>query len=155
MRFRMFVMFAVLLTMLFTGITLFRAHASACSEWDHCPVTQRYGQNYEHGVDLWTQGLPIKALLSGTITYSQEECWDGECVMGITWKLDNPNQAGGSPYMYVQINTSSVRVGEHVAKGQLLGYSGSFIEIGLTPDWAYGVSNWRWGVDILKVFPRL
>ncbi len=155
MRFRMFVMLAVLLAMLFTGITLFRAHASACSEWDHCPVTQRYGQNYEHGVDLWTQGLPIKALLSGTITYSQEECWDGECVMDITWKLDNPNQAGGSPYMYVQINTSSVRVGEHVAKGQLLGYSGSFIEIGLTPDWAYGVSNWRWGVDILKVFPRL
>ena len=75
--------------------------------------------------------------------------------MDITWKLDNPNQAGRSPYMYVQINTSSVRVGEHVAKGQLLGYSGSFIEIGLTPDRAYGVSNWRWGVDILKVFPRL
>ena len=50
--------------------------------------------------------------------------------MDITWKLDNPNQAARSPYMYVQINTSSVHVGEHVAKGQLLGYSGSFIEIG-------------------------
>jgi len=83
------------------------------------------------------------------------ECWDGECVMGITLKLDNPNQAGGSPYMYVQINTSSIHVGEHVAKGQLLVYSGSFIEICLTPDWAYGVSNYRWGVDILTVFPGL
>ncbi len=154
-RLRGIVLLAVLLMTLLTGVTLFRAHASGCSEWDHCPVTQRYGQNEEHGVDLWTQGLPVTALRSGTITFSQEECWDGECVMDITWKLDYPSHAGGSPYMYVQINTSNVYVGEHVADGALLGYSGSFIEIGLTPDWAYGVSNWRWGVDILTVFPWL
>ncbi len=154
LRFRMLVMLAVLLVTFFSGITLFQAHASGCSEWDYCPIIQSYGQNYEHGVDLATHGLPITALLSGTITFSREECW-GECVMDITWQLDNPNQAGGSPYMYVQISTSSVYVGEHVAKGQLLGYSGSFIEVGLTPDWAYGVSNWRWGVNILTVFPWL
>jgi hypothetical protein len=75
--------------------------------------------------------------------------------MDITWKLDYPSHAGGSPYMYVQIRTSSVYVGKHVADGDLLGYSGSFIEVGLTPDWAYGVSNWRWGVNILTVFPWL
>ncbi len=155
LRFRMLVILIVLLTTFFTGITLFRAHASSCSVWYQCPITQRYGQNYEHGVDLWTHGLPITALRSGTITFSNEECWDGECVMDITWRLDNPSQAGGSPYMYVQILTSSVRVGQHVAAGQFLGYSGSFIEIGLTPDWAYGVSNWRWGVNILSVFPWL
>lgn len=156
MRFRVLVLLAMLLATLFAGITLFRAHAaSACTEWDHCPITQRYGQNEEHGVDLWTQGLPITALRSGTITFSHEECWDGECVMDITWKLDYPSHAGGSPYMYVQISTSSVHVGEHVADGALLGYSGSFIEVGLTPDWAYGVSNWRWGVNILTVFPWL
>ena len=155
-RFRMVVILvAVLLVTFFSGFTLFRAHASGCSVWYHCPITQSYGQNYEHGVDLWTNGLPITALLSGTITFSQEECWDGECVMDITWRLDNPSQAGGSPYMYVQILTSSVHVGQHVAAGQLLGYSGSFIEVGLTPDWAYGVSNWRWGVNILNVFPWL
>lgn len=155
-RLRVLILLAVLLATLFVGITLFRAHAaSACTEWDHCPITQRYGQNEEHGVDLWTQGLPITALRSGTITFSHEECWDGECVMDITWKLDYPSHAGGSPYMYVQIRTSSVHVGEHVADGALLGYSGSFIEVGLTPDWAYGVSNWRWGVNILTVFPWL
>jgi len=75
--------------------------------------------------------------------------------MDITWKLDYPSQAGGSRYMYVQIRTSSVYVGKHVVAGTLLGYSGSFIEVGLTPDWAYGVSNWRWGVNILRVFPWL
>jgi len=155
MRLRVLVLLTVLLAALFTGITLFRAHASSCAEWNHCPITQRYGQNEEHGVDLWTQGLPVQALQSGTITFSHEECWDGECVMDITWKLDYPSHAGGSPYMYVQIRTSSVYVGEHVAAGATLGYSGSFIEVGLTPDWAYGVSNWRWGVDILNVYPWL
>jgi hypothetical protein len=108
MRLRVLVLLTVLLAALFTGITLFRAHASSCAAWDHCPVTQRYGQNYEHGVDLWTQGLPVTALRSGTITFSHEECWSGECVMDITWKLDYPSHAGGSPYMYVQISTSSV-----------------------------------------------
>ena len=155
MRLRVLVLLTVLLATLLAGITLFGAHASTCAEWDHCPITQRYGQNEEHGVDLWTQGLPVTALRSGTITFSHEECWDGECVMDITWKLDYPSHAGGSPYMYVQIRTSSVHVGEHLADGALLGSSGSFIEVGLTPDWAYGVSNWRWGVDILSVFPWL
>jgi hypothetical protein len=154
-RWRALILLTVLLAVLFSGITLFGAHASSCSVWDTCPITQSYGQNYEHGVDLWTQGKPITALRSGTITFSHEECWDGECVMDITWKLDNPAQAGGSSYMYVQIATSSVYVGEHVAQGAFLGYSSSFIEIGLTPDWAYGVSNWRWGVNILTVFPWL
>ena len=155
LRFRGLVLLSVLLVTLLGSITIFQAHASSCSQWYHCPITQRYGQNQEHGVDLWTQGLPITALLSGTITFSHEECWSGECVMDITWRLDNPRLAGGSPYMYVQINTSSVYVGEHVATGAFLGYSGSFMEVGLTPDWAYGVSNWRWGVNILTVFPWL
>ena len=62
MRLRVLVLLMVLLVALFTGITLFRVHASACTAWDHCPITQRYGQNEEHGVDLWTQGLPITAL---------------------------------------------------------------------------------------------
>jgi|GEM_PF-2003232 hypothetical protein len=155
LRWRVLFLLVVLFAVFFTSITLFQAHASSCSAWEHCPITQRYGQNQEHGVDLLTEGLPITALLSGTITFSHEECWDGECVMDITWQLDHPNQAGGSPYMYVQIRTSNVYVGEHVAAGALLGYSGSFIEVGLTPDWAYGVSNWRWGVNILAVFPWL
>jgi hypothetical protein len=46
-------------------------------------------------------------------------------------------------------------VGQYVAAGHFLGHSGSFIEVRLTPDWAYGVSNWRWGVNILRVFPWL
>src|SRR5436305_13210458 len=80
MRLRALVLLTVLLATLFAGITLFRAHASSCTAWYHCPITQRYGQNQEHGVDLWTQGLPVTALRSGTITFSHEEWWDGECV---------------------------------------------------------------------------
>ncbi|HVB25792.1 MAG TPA: hypothetical protein VNG51_27895 [Ktedonobacteraceae bacterium] len=83
MRLRVLVLLTVLLAALFAGITLFGAHASSCSQWDHCSVTQRYGQNEEHGADLWTQGLPVTALRSGTITFSHEECWSGECVMDI------------------------------------------------------------------------
>src|SRR5207248_5296125 len=90
------VLLTVLLATLLAGITLFGAHASTCAEWDHCPITQRYGQNAEHGVDLLTQGLPVTALRSGTITFSHEQCWSGECVMDITWKLDFPSHAGGS-----------------------------------------------------------
>ncbi len=146
---------AVMTTALFVGVRLSSSKASACSQWYHCPITQRYGQNWEHGVDLWTQGLPVTALRSGTITFDRWECWIGECVQDITWKLDYPSHAGGSPYMYVQIASSAVHVGQHVSDGQLLGRSGSFFEIGLTPDWAYGVSNWRWGVNILNVFPWL
>src|SRR5436305_7953062 len=119
MRLRVLVLLTVLLATLLAGITLFRAHASSCAEWNHCPITQRYGHNQEHGVDLWTQGLPVTALRSGTITFSQKECWDSECVMDITWKLDSPRHAGGSPYMYVQIRTSTVSVGEHVSNGKL------------------------------------
>lgn len=155
MAVRVPVLLAVLLAALLWGLPLVGVHASPCVQWEHCPITQRYGHNGEHGVDLWTQGLPITALRAGTITFSQRECWDGECVMDITWKLDQPHLAGGSAYMYVQIRTSRVHVGEHVTQGALLGSSGSFIEVGLTPDWAYGVSNWRWGVNIGTVFPWL
>lgn len=153
--FSVLLVIAALAMALFVGIRLAPGHAAACSQWYHCPITQRYGQNYEHGVDLWTQGLPVTALRSGTITYDHWQCWDGECVQDITWKLDYPSHAGGSTYMYVQIASSAVHVGQHVSDGTYLGKSGSFIEIGLTPDWAYGVSNWRWGVNILNVFPWL
>lgn len=70
MRLRGLVLLTVLLATLFAGITLLRAHANTCTEWDHCPITQRYGKNEEHGVDLWTQGLPITALRSDTITFN-------------------------------------------------------------------------------------
>lgn len=142
-------------TALFVGVRFIPSKAAQCGIWDHCPISQRYGVNNEHGVDLLTHGLPIGALKSGTITFDKWECWNDECVQDVTWKLDFPSHAGGSPYMYVQIASSKVHVGEHVVDNQILGYSGAFMEIGLTPDWAYGVSNWRWGINICKVFPWL
>ncbi len=152
---RLAVVVSALAVALFVGVRFIPSQASACSTWYRCPITQRYGQNMEHGVDLWTQGLPVTALRSGTITFVGRECWESPCVQDITWKLDYPSHAGGSPYMYVQIATSAVHVGQHVASGQLLGKSGSFMEVGLTPDEKYGVSGWHWGIDILKVFPYL
>ena len=142
------VLFAMLIA-IFGGISYFSARASECSVWNRCPITQYFGQNQEHGVDLATHGLPITALLAGAITYDHWQCWSGECVQDITWRLDRPACHHGrcEPYAYVQIANSRVYVGQHVGVGTVLGSSGSFIEFGLTPDWAYGVSNWRWGID--------
>lgn len=146
---------AALMVALFVGVTRPAMHAASCSRWYRCPVTQRYGVNYEHGVDLWTTGLPVTALLGGTVTFVGRECWESPCIEDITWKLDYPSHAGGSQYMYMQIASSVVRVGQHVDDGTYLGKSGNFIEVGLTPDRAYGVSGWHWGVNILTVFPWL
>ena len=140
---------------LFVGVRTGTSQAAQCSVWYRCPVTQRYGQNWEHGVDLATHGLAIGALRSGVVTFDSWECWDGECVQDVTWRLDFPSHAGGSRYMYLQIATSCVHVGEHVVDNQKMGMSGEFIEFGLTPDWAYGVSNWRWGIDPLRVWSWL
>jgi hypothetical protein len=139
------------------GVAYQSTHAAACTVWYHCPVTQRYGVNQEHGVDLATHGLPITAWRSGYITFIGRECWEWPCIWDITWKLDYPSHAGGSRYMYVQIASVArgLHVGSHVVDWQYLGGSSSFIEFGLTPDWAYGVSNWRWGIDPLRLWPYL
>lgn len=141
----------LLMAMVLSGLTTMvvgSAQAStSCTVWYKCPVTQVFRQNAEHGVDLLTHGLPITALLSGTVTFDHWECWDGECVQDITWRLDKPWLARGQKYAYVQIANSRTHVGAHLNVGSLLGYSGLFIEFGLTPDWAYGVSGWHWGID--------
>lgn len=151
LRMRLLVLILVLvLVLVCVGVSLVRVRAlTLCTVWYHCPITRYYGQYQEHGTDLFTHGLPITARLSGTITFDHWECWDGECVQDITWRLDTPALAGGSRYAYVQIATSQVHVGQHVTTTTVLGRSGLFMEFGLTPDWAYGVSNWRWGVNPL------
>lgn len=143
-----FVALFVIASTTFISLKILPSQAQ-CAIWNHCPVTQVFGQNQEHGVDLATHGLAITALLAGTITYDHWQCWSGECVQDITWKLDRQACNAGKcmSYAYVQIANSRVAVNQHVSVGTVLGYSGSFIEFGLTPDWAYGVSNWRWGID--------
>jgi len=138
----------VLAVSLASGLVL-HSRASTCAVWYQCPISQYYGQNQEHGVDLLTHGLPITALLSGVVTFDAFECWSGECVQDITWKLDAPALARGEPYAYVQIANSRTAVGRHLWVGSLLGYSGTFIEFGLTPDREYGVSGWHWGINPL------
>lgn len=130
-----------------------------CRVWDRCPITQYYGQNGEHGIDLFTDGLPITAMLSGTVTFARWLCWPGtrECIWDITWKLDHPWLARGSPFMYVQIDVKAPWIvrGIHINAGAYLGYSRVFIEFGLTPDKEYGVSGWHWGINPLTVWPWL
>lgn len=153
---RLAIVVTALAVALFVGVRFISMEATGpCIHWYHCPITQKYGVNQEHGVDLATHGLPITALRSGTVTFIGRECWEYPCIWDITWKLDYPSHAGGSKYMYVQIASSVVHVGQHVVDGQKLGMSVTFIEFGLTPDWAYGVSNWRWGIDPLKIWSDL
>lgn len=152
MAVRQVLLLVMVLCALGVGVKLFQAEAQ-CSPWYRCPISQYFGASAEygreHGDDLLTHGLPITALLPGRVTFVHQECWEYPCVMDITWKLDHPSR--GQPYAYAQIASSYVRVGQHVSGSTVLGRSGSFIEWGLTPDWAYGVSNWRWGANPLPV----
>lgn len=143
------VFMAIVLVSLFTQGD--RAHAK--SPWYDGCITKYYGWGEgtyaEHGNDLscFSYGTPVTALLAGTITYA---AWTSFGQYTVTWRLDNPASARGSPYAYfTDLSSIPVWVGEHVAVGQIVGYSREWVEFGLTPDWAYGVSNWRWGVDSL------
>ena len=132
------------------GATL--AVSAASVPWYRCPVTQNYGHNLEHGVDLATNGRTITALLAGTITFDKTERWDGEVVQDITWSIKYPWLAKGFHYAYVQIlaGSSYVHVGQKIGVGTPLGRSGTFIEFGLTRSSAYGVrGNWwtDWTTD--------
>lgn len=119
--------------------------------WYYGYITKYYGQGEgygaEHGNDIscFGVGTPISALLSGTVTFA------GYTSFGfyeVTWKLDHPQYARGSPYMYVEdMSWIVVRKGMHIRQGQVVGYSLLWVEFGLTPDYAYGISNWRWGVN--------
>jgi hypothetical protein len=140
---------------LFVGNTLYLTFASSCNPWYKCPISQYYGApteyGGEHGIDVLTHGLVITALLPGVITYVAEKYWDDPAIEDITWRLDHRTE--GQPYAYVQIkaNSQRVRVGQHISANTVLGTSWGFIEFGLSPDWAYGTSNWRWGANPLSV----
>ena len=125
-----------------------RVHSSPW--YDGC-ITKQYGwgegAGAEHGNDVscFGYGTPITALLSGTVSYAG---WTSFGYYEVTWRLDNPGLAKGSPYAYAE-DMSGIRVwaGEHVYAGETIGWSETWVEFGLTPDWAYGISNWRWGVN--------
>lgn len=128
-------------------------HARAAAPWYDGCITKYYGwgegYNAEHGNDVscFGFGTPITALLSGTVTYAG---WTSFGYYEVTWQLDNPSAARGSPYAYAEdMESETVWPGEHINAGDVIGYSELWIEFGLTPDWAYGISNWRWGVDSL------
>ena len=120
--------------------------------FDGC-ITLSYGEREgglaEHGNDLacFPSGTPISALLSGRVTFA------GYTSFGfyeVTWRLNHPWIAHGSPYAYVEdMQSLTVHTGQNISQGQIIGYSKSWVEFGLTPDWAYGVSNWRWGINSL------
>jgi hypothetical protein len=122
------------------------------SPWYWGCITKQYGWgeggNAEHGNDLscFSYGTPITALLAGTVTYAG---WTNFGYYEVTWRLDNPSAARGSPYAYAEDMAygSGLWAGEHIRAGQVIGYSLQWVEFGLTPDWAYGISNWRWGVN--------
>ena len=138
-----------LLCALFVGVHLATIQAAMVCNWCHAPVTQTYSKTApEHGVDLYTRGEVITARLEGTVTFDAREPWDGTGVQDITWRLTHPWLAKNFRYMYVQIKAGSsfVHVGEFINAGTALGYSGYFIEFGLSNSWAYGVHG-DWSAD--------
>lgn len=150
-------LFTVLLLVFVAASALFigqvvSSQAAMVCKWCKAPVTQTYGHNSEHGVDLATRGMIITARLEGWVTFDQTECWGSgksrECVQDITWRLRHPWLARGFSYMYVQIRPGSTFVhrGQFMQAGQALGYSDYFIEFGLTKSDAYGVHG-DWSAD--------
>ena len=127
-------------------------HFSQKPWFDGC-ITLSYGEREgglaEHGNDLacFPIGTPISALLSGRITFA------GYTSFGfyeVTWHLNHPWLAHDSPYAYVEdMQSLTVHTGQNISQGQIIGYSKSWVEFGLTPDYAYGISNWRWGINSL------
>jgi hypothetical protein len=144
-------MYACFLSAWFATIILFPTITHKVPPWYTGCTTKFYGQgegqNQEHGNDLSCFGLgtPITALLGGTVSFA------GFTSFGyyeVTWRLDHPKYARGSPYAYVEdMWRITVSRGQHIRQGQVIGYSLTFVEFGLTPDYAYGVSNWRWGIN--------
>lgn len=143
----------MIMTIVLVGLFANGGKAHAESPWYDGCITKYYGAgegyNAEHGNDLscFSYGTPVTALRPGIVTAAQ---WTSFGQYTITWRLDNPSSARGSPYAYfTDLSGMAVWTGEHITAGQTIGYSLEWVEFGLTPDWSYGISNWRWGVDSL------
>src|SRR5713226_6376749 len=126
-----------------------KAHAE--SAWYDGCITKYYGagEGYsaEHGNDLscFSFGTPVTALLAGTVSAAQ---WTSFGQYTVTWRLDNPSAAKGSPYAYfTDLSAIRVGVGEHVGGGEVIAWSLDWVEFGLTPNYSYGVSGWDWGLN--------
>ncbi|MDQ1833587.1 peptidoglycan DD-metalloendopeptidase family protein [Massilia scottii] len=74
------------------------------------------------GIDLAARlGTPIMAPASGTVTASTD-LYQGEARYGEVIAIEH---AGGLRSVYAHLNQRSVKVGEAVAKGQLIGHTGA------------------------------
>jgi len=74
------------------------------------------------GIDLAARvGTPIMAPASGTVTASTD-LYQGEAKYGKVIAIEH---AGGLRSVYAHLNQRSVKVGEAVAKGQLIGLTGA------------------------------
>src|SRR6266567_153601 len=63
---------------------------------------------------------PITALLPGTVTSVQQTSW-GQTV--VTVKLDSPLNSLATHAVYQHMSSATVRVGQHVNGGDLIGYN--------------------------------
>ncbi len=151
MRHFPFPLYALLLVLSLTLLFVAPSITRATTPWYDGCLTLAYGQGEageaEHGNDLscFQNNTPVTALLSGTVSYAGNTSF---AFQEVTWKLDIPHFAHGSQYAYVEdLSSIVVRTGQHVSQGQILGYSKTWVEFGLTPDYAYGISGWRWGTN--------
>jgi hypothetical protein len=157
---RLFPLIALICALASTGVYIVATEAAASIPWYHGTVTQHYGKNAEHGVDIETNYKAVTALLPGRVTGVYVEKWESPRPMVITWQLTRPVCYRGhcADYMYVQIATSKVWKGEYIKAGQMLGWSYSFIEVGFTNVPAYGHAGYVWqysGIDPLRIWPWL
>ena len=143
--------FSVFLCVWVLGMLLIPSIHISSRPWYYGCITKYYGQGEgqgaEHGNDLSCFGYstPVTALLSGVVSYADFTPFG---YFAVTWKIDHPSLARGSPYMYMEdMAWIVVHTGQHINQGQVIGYSLSWVEFGLTPDYAYGISNWRWGIN--------
>lgn len=103
--------------------------------WYAYPVTQAYGQHGEKGVDLGTPfHTPVTALFAGTVRFAGRTQWSGGGSSGgeVTIVCNVPGLGPMTSY-YLHLDTATVKPGDKVPQGAVIGLSGGQLSGGQWP----------------------
>lgn len=102
--------------------------------WYMYGITQKFGQNGENGVDLGTPfRTPITALYAGTVRWAGRTQWQcGSSGGEVTIVCNVPGQGTLTSY-YLHMDSVTVKQGDQVPQGALIGYSGGQLSGGNWP----------------------
>lgn len=103
--------------------------------WYDYPISQAHGVNGEQGIDLATPfHTPITALYAGTVLWAGRTAWSqGGSSGGLVEVSNNIPGKGVLVSYYLHLDTATVKPGDKVQMGQVLGLSGGQLSGGQWP----------------------